>query len=546
MTKYLLRRLLHGLISVIIVVAIVMLLIYSLTDREKIFGSDPLFSKKSSNVRTTYKYEQWEKYGYLDYVTYNDYLASLTRSGEITEEERASAVEIAPTAKVTVKDGERIVDIFAPDDSPKASEYIRKFADAYQSKGYTIVRLNADYYSAKTQQLANGGKQVLFAYKDVPLISRMFKYFTRIFWVDNIHYVNSEIDIGERKLSFTLHDPAYTGPDGKVKFSPAITGNGTLHKYLVYCDNRFPFIHQNLLNIRMGTSYSVNKDVDVFKTMTVSQGAQVKAFTYYPTGFSEISADDLHSATYQENSRELNPIAIERYTDDYTNTDLRLSSKSKIGFSFVIGIISTVISYFLGVPLGILMAKKKDTVIDNLGTIYVIFIIAVPSLAYIFMFQAIGRSIGLPSTLDVNNETWKMYVLPIVSLSLPSIAGLMKWLRRYMIDQMNSDYVRFARSGGLSEGEIFTKHILKNAAIPIIHGIPGSVLGSLVGAIITERVYLVPGAGNLLTNAINANDNGVIVGLTLFYSLLSIVSLILGDILMGAVDPRISFTSKAR
>ena len=59
-------------------------------------------------------------------------------------------------------------------------------------------------------------------------------------------------------------------------------------------------------------------------------------------------------------------------------------------------------------------------------------------------------------------------------------------------------------------------------------------------------MYLVPGTGNLLTNAINANDNGVIVGLTLFYSLLSIVSLILGDILMGAVDPRISFTSKAR
>ena len=72
-------------------------------------------------------------------------------------------------------------------------------------------------------------------------------------------------------------------------------------------------------------------------------------------------------------------------------------------------------------------------------------------------------------------------------------------------------------------------------------------LGTLVGAIITERVYLVPGAGNLLTNAINANDNGVIVGLTLFYALLSIVSLILGDVLMATVDPSISFsTSKVR
>lgn len=113
-----------------------------------------------------------------------------------------------------------------------------------------------------------------------------------------------------------------------------------------------------------------------------------------------------------------------------------------------------------------------------------------------------------------------------------------------MIDQMNSDYVKFARSGGLSEGEIFRKHILKNAAIPIVHGIPASVLGSLVGAIITERVYVVPGAGNLLTRAISAYDNGVIVGVTLFYALLSVVSVMLGDILMSVVDPRISFTTK--
>ena len=139
-----------------------------------------------------------------------------------------------------------------------------------------------------------------------------------------------------------------------------------------------------------------------------------------------------------------------------------------------------------------------------------------------------------------------MYVLPIISLSLPSVANLMKWLRRYMIDQMNSDYVKFARSGGLSEGEIFTKHILKNAIIPIVHGIPASVLGAMTGAIITERVYVVPGAGNLLTRSINAYDNGVIVGVTLFYAILTVVSIILGDILMSVMDPRISFTSKAR
>ena len=122
----------------------------------------------------------------------------------------------------------------------------------------------------------------------------------------------------------------------------------------------------------------------------------------------------------------------------------------------------------------------------------------------------------------------------------------MLWIRRYVVDQMNSDYVKFARSGGLTEGEIFSKHILKNAAIPIVHGIPAQVLWALTGAIITERVYVVPGTGNLLTTAIGQYDNGVIVGVTLFYALLSVVSVILGDILMATVDPRISFTTKDR
>jgi oligopeptide transport system permease protein len=111
---------------------------------------------------------------------------------------------------------------------------------------------------------------------------------------------------------------------------------------------------------------------------------------------------------------------------------------------------------------------------------------------------------------------------------------------------MNSDYVKFARSGGLSEGEIFRKHILKNAIIPIVHGLPGSVLFAMTGAIITERVYVVPGAGNLLTTAINKYDNGVIVGVALFYAILTVASVIIGDVLMAAMDPRISFTAKER
>jgi oligopeptide transport system permease protein len=234
------------------------------------------------------------------------------------------------------------------------------------------------------------------------------------------------------------------------------------------------------------------------------------------------------------------------FVDDYTNVTTRKTRFSKLGYSFVIGILSVILAYGLAIPLGILMALRKDKLPDKLGTLYIVFVMAVPSLAYIFLFKAIGESVGLPTTFDMESPTWLMYVLPVISLALPSVANLMKWLRRYMIDQMNADYVKFARAGGLSEGGIFRSHVLKNAAIPIVHGIPASVLGVLVGAIITERVYVVPGAGNLLTRAINSYDNGVIVGVTLFYAVISVLSVILGDMLISMMDPRISFVRKER
>ncbi len=522
MTKYLLRRILHGIISMVLVVAIVMILIYSLMDRKLIFAADPNFSHAAANQRVAYMYQKWEEYGYLDYVTYADWLTSLVSSGEITPEEREQVASFGRTP-------ER--------DSDLVAEYVQRFTEYYESKGYTVTRLEAKMQGRK---LANGGMQQLFAAKDIPVLQRLLKYFTRLITVDNIH--NVQEDVGERGITFTLHDPVYGGD----KFSPAILGNGTTHKYLLYCDNAFPYVHQNLVTINLGKSYTVTQGLDVFYTMTRTQGSYVTRSVTYPSGVTEETADDLHTATYMAGSRELNPVYARYYTDDYTNTMTENSTHSKLGFSFIIGIISAIMSYMLGIPLGIVMARRKDGLLDKIGTVYIVFIIAVPSLAYIFLFKAIGGAIGLPTTFIMDSKSKLMYVLPIVSLALPSIANLMKWLRRFMIDQMNADYVKFARSGGLSENEIFSKHILKNAIIPIVHGIPGTILFAMTGAIITERVYVVPGAGNLLTKAINMYDNGAIVGVTLFYAVLSITSIILGDVLMSMVDPRISFSSKAR
>lgn len=500
-----------------------MIMIYSLLDRNLVFASDSVYTHQQNNQKITYKYQKWEDFGYIDYVTYSDYLNMLLASGEIDDETRASVASIGRTSDA---------------DSELTKEYVEKFTEYYESQGYSVERLDAVLMNKK--KTASGGQQALYAYKDYPLIKRLWEYFTGVFQIDNINKI--ENDVGDRGISFTLYDPVYGGD----KFSPAITANGTKHKYLLYCDNRFPFIHQNILSINLGTSYTVNSGVDVFTTMTKTQGSYVTSLITYPTGLTEESADDLHSATYQAGSLSSSLVYESRYTDDYTVVDTVKGGKSKMGYSFTIGIIATVLAYVIGVPIGIAMARKKDKLIDKIGTVYIIFIIAVPSLAYIFLFKAIGSKTGLPTTFDMDTANKLVYVLPIISLALPQVASLMKWLRRYMIDQMNSDYVKFARSGGLSENEIFTRHILKNASIPIIHGIPASVLGCLTGAIITERVYVVPGAGNLLTEAINKYDNGVIVGVSLFYAILSVLSIILGDILMSMVDPRISFSNKDR
>lgn len=525
MAKYLIKRILHGIVSIIAVVAVVMVLVYVLGNRQSIFAADPIFSKQANNAKQTYMYRKWDEYGYLDYVTYTDYLNELLKAGELDEETKNAIQSIGRK----------------PDnDSEQVAEYVQKFRDYYQSQGYQVRRLNA--VMATPKKVASGGQQQLFAYKDRPLIQRIVGYFTGILSFDNIHYVDESVDIGERGLTFTLYDPIYGG----TKFSPAIMGNGTLHRYLLYCDDKFPFIHQNMVTINLGKSFVVNQGIDVFSTMTRAQGSYVASTITYPTGLTEESADDLHSATYAAGSLGTSLVYESRYDSDYTNVFTINGGMSKMGYSFFIGILSVIMAYALGLPIGIFMARQKDKLVDKIGTIYIIFIIAVPSLAYIFLFKAVGGSMGLPTTFNMDSSSKLMFILPVISLALPSAANLMKWLRRYMIDQMNSDYVKFARSGGLSEGEIFTKHILKNAVIPIVHGIPGSILGCLTGAIITERVYVVPGAGNLLTQAINSYDNGVIVGVALFYAVLSVTALILGDILMSMVDPRISFSTKAR
>ena len=377
MSKYLINRILRALLSVVMVVGVIMVMVYSFLDKESIFATDPVYSKQRVNGRESYMMQQWENFGYLDYVPFADYMKEQRLAGNIDQETYNEAVKLGKAAE---------------NDSELTAKYVQEFTEKYESEGYEITRLEGQY-KPRTKKYKEGGDPRLFAHKDIPLIQRLVKYFTGLVHVDNIHYA-PEVQ-GERGLSFTWYDPAYGGE----KFSPAIMGNGTMYKYLFYFDDQFPFIHQNLVTLNLGKSFSVQRGIDVSNTMTDKQGGFKTSLITYPSGVVEETADAIHSLTYVEGSLATSALNQKYYVDDYTSVITARDGMSKMGYSFVIGICSVIIAYLVAMPLGVLMALKKDKFIDKLGTFYIVFIMAVPSLGYIFIFRAIGTKLGLPTTL---------------------------------------------------------------------------------------------------------------------------------------------------
>ena len=126
-----------------------------------------------------------------------------------------------------------------------------------------------------------------------------------------------------------------------------------------------------------------------------------------------------------------------------------------------------------------------------------------PSLALIFFIRQIATNLGMPDKFPLLGfNDVRSYITPILILTILNMPSLMTWTRRYMVDQANSDYVKFAKAKGLSQKEIFSRHIMKNALIPIVNGIPQSVVACISGALITESAFAIPGMGKMLPDAI--------------------------------------------
>ena len=217
--------------------------------------------------------------------------------------------------------------------------------------------------------------------------------------------------------------------------------------------------------------------------------------------------------------------------------------QNKIPVSLKLGLISMVVSLVIGIPMGAMMARSKDKFGDKIGTGFIAIIEALPAAVLLLFVQLyFSNWYKLPLLYDKNN--WISIILPVFSISLLSISTYAMWMRRYMIDNINMDYVKLAIAKGASSRRVMFLHVFKNAFVPMAQFLPVSLLSTIIGSIYVEHLFSIPGTGGLLIEVIQRQDNTVVQALVILYSSIGIIGMVLGDIFMALLDPRISFSKK--
>ena len=198
------------------------------------------------------------------------------------------------------------------------------------------------------------------------------------------------------------------------------------------------------------------------------------------------------------------------------------------------------IAIFVGIPLGVVSAAKPYSVIDNLIRVVSLAGLSMPvfwtGIVFIVVF-----SVNLGWFPVAGTGTWRHLVLPAVTLALPSVAILARMTRTSVLEVLQEDYIRTARSKGLPERNMLYKHALRNALIPVVTAL-GLQLGQMLGgAVLTETVFAWPGLGRLTVFAIFNRDFVLVQGIVLVLALVYVVINLLVDLSYGLFDPRVSY-----
>lgn len=225
----------------------------------------------------------------------------------------------------------------------------------------------------------------------------------------------------------------------------------------------------------------------------------------------------------------------------------------RLPYSARLGLQQIIVGVTLGILLGIIAALKRGSWADRAIVFFAILFISLPSFVFGILIQKFFAGtlhwfpiVGWPTGANKWFGGWKYTILPTVAGCFGYIATYSRYVKTSILDTLNQDYILTARSKGLSEKAVTLKHVIRNSFIPIVTFLPVTVSGAIGGSLVIERIYSIPGLGQYFNTSITAQDYTMIMGLTIFYTALYLISLILVDIGYVLVDPRIRIMGDKR
>lgn len=206
--------------------------------------------------------------------------------------------------------------------------------------------------------------------------------------------------------------------------------------------------------------------------------------------------------------------------------------------SLTLGLIAILIAVSLGVLLGVIAALKHNKWQDYSAMIIAVLGISVPSFIMATVLQYF-LAIKLGIFPVARWGTFMQVVLPSLALASTPLAFVARLTRSSMLEVLSNDYIRTAKSKGLSQGVITIKHTIRNGLLPVVSYMGPLSAGVITGSFVIEKIFAVPGLGSHFVTSIANRDYTVIMGVTVFYSIILLVSILLVDIAYGLIDPRI-------
>ena len=209
--------------------------------------------------------------------------------------------------------------------------------------------------------------------------------------------------------------------------------------------------------------------------------------------------------------------------------------------SAFIGAQALVFGVLVGLLLGVGAALRRGGWLDNVATVIAVGGISIPSfvLAALLSYWVGVKWQILPAGLW---GTYEHTILPSLALSFTVIAQISRYVRTEMVEVMDQDYMKTAKAKGLGRQAIVFRHALRNALIPAITVLGPLAVNIITGSLVVETIFAVPGIGLFFVESIQVNDYTLIMGVTIFYSILILATIFLVDILYGIIDPRIRLT----